>query len=360
MAQKIKFRRGTATSLAGIIPENGEPCWTTDTKNLSIGDGSTAGGIQISNSLSSNGTTALVTGVLSSGSLAIESDGLNRLHYGDGANRGGITINNGPFVKHDTSTAGRIFPTEPVFWRHPILYAPVKDSTYYNLDAMFQLDIGQVSTGINTPQISFKLEGFQSFLGFATVIQNISSSIGDLSPTGIVHASEIRTTSVSLPGTPSGTLARCICNIKGGGQTQSAGVYQTGRNSVGIQFARNDSAGATMRVRAGCYFQVSEHPVVFGDMRSIVLSSGSTINSGGSMTASAVFINNPSQFLVNYFWRANGSNIVGQSGALPTSGQTTAFTATGFASGTLFSCYFEGTSDYGVSTGQSDPCRQIT
>jgi len=40
----IQFRRGTNTARTGIILQDGEPGWTTDTKMLYIGDGSTYGG----------------------------------------------------------------------------------------------------------------------------------------------------------------------------------------------------------------------------------------------------------------------------------------------------------------------------
>lgn len=43
----LQVRRGTAAEVAAITPLAGEPVWATDTKLLSVGDGSTAGGIQI-------------------------------------------------------------------------------------------------------------------------------------------------------------------------------------------------------------------------------------------------------------------------------------------------------------------------
>lgn len=43
----LQLRRGTDAERQGITPESGEPIWTTDTKELWIGDGSTAGGIAI-------------------------------------------------------------------------------------------------------------------------------------------------------------------------------------------------------------------------------------------------------------------------------------------------------------------------
>lgn len=43
----LKFRRGTNADRTTITPEQGEPIYTTDTKKLFIGDGSTAGGVEV-------------------------------------------------------------------------------------------------------------------------------------------------------------------------------------------------------------------------------------------------------------------------------------------------------------------------
>jgi hypothetical protein len=43
----LQIRRGTAAELAAITPAAGEPVYTTDTQKVYIGDGSTAGGIEV-------------------------------------------------------------------------------------------------------------------------------------------------------------------------------------------------------------------------------------------------------------------------------------------------------------------------
>jgi hypothetical protein len=43
----LQVRRGTAAEVAAITPLEGEPVWATDSKLLYLGDGSTAGGIQV-------------------------------------------------------------------------------------------------------------------------------------------------------------------------------------------------------------------------------------------------------------------------------------------------------------------------
>ena len=45
MAQKIQIRRGLESQRSLITPDAGEPLFTTDNKQLFIGDGATAGGL---------------------------------------------------------------------------------------------------------------------------------------------------------------------------------------------------------------------------------------------------------------------------------------------------------------------------
>jgi hypothetical protein len=52
MSQKIQIRRGVEAQRALIIPDAGEPLFTTDNKQLFIGDGTTAGGLLMGGSTS--------------------------------------------------------------------------------------------------------------------------------------------------------------------------------------------------------------------------------------------------------------------------------------------------------------------
>src|ERR1700677_3294401 len=47
MAQKIQMRRGLEAQRALLTPDVGEPLFTTDNKQLFIGDGATAGGLLV-------------------------------------------------------------------------------------------------------------------------------------------------------------------------------------------------------------------------------------------------------------------------------------------------------------------------
>jgi len=48
MSQKIQIRRGVEAQRASITPDTGELLFTTDNKQLFIGDGTTAGGLLVS------------------------------------------------------------------------------------------------------------------------------------------------------------------------------------------------------------------------------------------------------------------------------------------------------------------------
>jgi hypothetical protein len=69
MSQKIQIRRGVEAQRALITPDAGEPLFTTDNKQLFIGDGATAGGLLVGGGTSVGyvqkfrGTQAIASGV---------------------------------------------------------------------------------------------------------------------------------------------------------------------------------------------------------------------------------------------------------------------------------------------------------
>ena len=56
----LQLRRGLAADRTSITPDAGEPIYTTDTKRLYIGDGSTAGGVIVSGQVDGSGTAGKV------------------------------------------------------------------------------------------------------------------------------------------------------------------------------------------------------------------------------------------------------------------------------------------------------------
>lgn len=68
MAQKIQIRRGLDSQRTAVTPDVGELLYTTDLKQLFVGDGSTAGGVLVSSGSvayvkKNSGTVALASGV---------------------------------------------------------------------------------------------------------------------------------------------------------------------------------------------------------------------------------------------------------------------------------------------------------
>jgi hypothetical protein len=67
MAQKIQIRRGLEAQRAAIVPDAGEPLFTTDGKQFFIGDGATAGGLLVG-SWSAGGYVQKIRGTQAIGS----------------------------------------------------------------------------------------------------------------------------------------------------------------------------------------------------------------------------------------------------------------------------------------------------
>jgi hypothetical protein len=70
MAQKIQIRRGVEAQRALITPDVGEPLFTTDRKQLFIGDGTTAGGLLVGG----GAATGFVQKVCGSAAIASGAD----------------------------------------------------------------------------------------------------------------------------------------------------------------------------------------------------------------------------------------------------------------------------------------------
>lgn len=70
----LKFRRGTDSGRTAITPAEGEPIFTTDTKQLYIGDGTTAGGVAVGGSSVSDGDKGDITVSSSGATWTIDND----------------------------------------------------------------------------------------------------------------------------------------------------------------------------------------------------------------------------------------------------------------------------------------------
>ena len=85
----LQLRRGTDSNRLSITPVVGEPIFTTDTKKLFIGDGSTVGGITVSGIDSAQITSIIdsnyIVSIIDDSSLTIDGNG----------STGGVTISDG-------------------------------------------------------------------------------------------------------------------------------------------------------------------------------------------------------------------------------------------------------------------------
>lgn len=102
MATKLLVRRGTAADLSTLVLDSGEPGWSSDSKYLVIGDGSTAGGKRVAMLDVAQTFTGLQTVDLGGGTTGISVGTWLR---GFGADAGNLQLalatfgnNNGPTI----------------------------------------------------------------------------------------------------------------------------------------------------------------------------------------------------------------------------------------------------------------------
>ena len=80
----LQIRRGTAAELAAITPSVGEPVYTTDTKQLYIGDGTTAGGTGVAPLVHTHAASAITSGTIDTARLGSGTADNTTFLRGDG------------------------------------------------------------------------------------------------------------------------------------------------------------------------------------------------------------------------------------------------------------------------------------
>jgi hypothetical protein len=68
----LQLRRSSASTVSNYVPAEGEPVWITDTKQLVVGDGTTAGGIAVSGG-GGGSSTSTFTNITVTQTATIES-----------------------------------------------------------------------------------------------------------------------------------------------------------------------------------------------------------------------------------------------------------------------------------------------
>lgn len=109
----LQVRRGLSTDRTSITPVAGELLYTTDTKNLYVGDGSTAGGNIISGAVSTNLdglTDVVITGTPSVGQV-LKYDGTNWINDSGGGGVGTVTSVSGTGTINGLTLTGTVTST---------------------------------------------------------------------------------------------------------------------------------------------------------------------------------------------------------------------------------------------------------
>ena len=106
---KFKLRRGTNTERAAVTFDEGELVYTTDTHDVYIGDGNTAGGIMVGGNTvtSSNLSADNITTTSTDNKLSIKSGGISAVHFSNNVAvtaRGLTALPTGIGINYDSST----------------------------------------------------------------------------------------------------------------------------------------------------------------------------------------------------------------------------------------------------------------
>jgi Major tropism determinant N-terminal domain len=212
----LQIRRGTAAQLANITPVVGELIYTTDTNQVYVGDGSTAGGIPVAVGGSGNvsGTNLLTTGIVSAGgnitggningaSVSAVGNILGNYFLGNGSLLTGVNTTTSKIV-NGTSEANigtsngnaniSIGGTSNVFVVASTgVYTTGLSSVTGNVSANYFLGNGSQLTGVtisSLPSLSVTgniIGGNISVNGSQTTIGNIVG--GNINTAGLINAS---------------------------------------------------------------------------------------------------------------------------------------------------------------------------
>lgn len=130
MANQILIKRGLEAARGGITPANGEPIWVTDTKQLYIGDGSTAGGISVGQGSMSN---FLVSGDDGDATDTIADGETLNIDGGAGITTTVTAASNLISIAHDSHTGDVTGSTELTIAAAAVTYAKMQNAVSDNV-----------------------------------------------------------------------------------------------------------------------------------------------------------------------------------------------------------------------------------
>jgi hypothetical protein len=200
----LRLRRGTDSTRTSITPIQGEPIYTTDTKKLFIGDGTTAGGVEI------GGTT-------------VSNSGDNRVITSDGTSTGLVAESNLSFNGTQLTVTGSIIATS--------LTGSLQGSSSYSNQSLsssfatnsstasYVLNAVSASFATNSSTASYVLNAVSS--SFSTNASTASYVLNSVSSSFATTASFSRTSSTSsyVLNAVSASFATTASYVLGGGTT---------------------------------------------------------------------------------------------------------------------------------------------
>ena len=166
----LRLRRGTDSTRTSITPVQGEPIYTTDTKKLYIGDGTTAGGIEIGGgaSVSASGNNRVITsdGTATglNGELNLTFDGSTLIVVGN------VTANSFTGSLQGTATTASY-----VLQAVSSSFATTSNTASYILNSVSSSFASTASYVINSVSSSFAINSSTA----SYVLNSISSSLSD-------------------------------------------------------------------------------------------------------------------------------------------------------------------------------------
>ena len=238
---QLIVRQGTDSTRQNVVLKSGELGYTTDTKRLYVGDGTTVGGTLIGNAYAGSATNITSLSPASIGDLAYDTDNnkLYRLQSSDGSNIGDWELIGGVYSANDTTltftadnkvSVGTISGSNitPNALSNPIHF---NGSNQISLSAKVTLDEIVPRTGI-----SIKLPNRIQIDSNTFVFANESYSDGDVF---YIDAGEIKTASVA-------SITNAVSfTINQGLSAENSKIARDNIRTIGRVIGRNNIPGVT-------------------------------------------------------------------------------------------------------------------